>query len=222
MNDRTGKVLRIIAVVFMGLTAAMNLLGGIGTVCAAFLTKKYPPMWPLLDYQWLYQTLMIVTIVIGILCIWSTIGLARGGERAYRNALILLVIGTIVGGIHMYASLSLRGKAVPANMKLYTNAVTLLLFLLIRLPGLRDRVDFSKPTSSSDRATTGGVVAIVAGSVVITTELWVGASHVFQGSNWVRLLQAPLIAGGTILTLGGFALLMWARQGVLAPAPQQR
>ena len=74
----------------------MNLPGGIGTVCAAFLTAKYPPMWPLLDYQWLYQTLMIVTIVIGLLCIWSTIALARGGKRNYRNALILLVIGTIL------------------------------------------------------------------------------------------------------------------------------
>jgi hypothetical protein len=44
MNSRIGKALRIIAVILMGLNAAMNLLGGIGTVCAAFLTEKYPPM----------------------------------------------------------------------------------------------------------------------------------------------------------------------------------
>jgi len=82
MNDKTGKTLRIIAIIFMGLAAAMNLLGGIGTVCAAFLTKQFPPMWALLDYQWLYQVLMIVTIIIGIAGVWGTIILTKGKENA--------------------------------------------------------------------------------------------------------------------------------------------
>ena len=57
MNDRKGKALRTIAIIFMGLTAAMNVLGGAGTVCAAFLTKQFPPMWVFMDYQLLYQAL---------------------------------------------------------------------------------------------------------------------------------------------------------------------
>jgi len=97
MNDKSGRTLRIIAIVFMGLTAAMNILGGIGTVCAAFLTKQFPPMWALLDYQWLYQSLMIATIIVGIAGVWATIVLIRGRATAYRNALIVLVIGTILG-----------------------------------------------------------------------------------------------------------------------------
>ena len=32
-----GKILWVVAIIFMGLTATMNLLGGTGTVCAAFL-----------------------------------------------------------------------------------------------------------------------------------------------------------------------------------------
>ena len=36
MNDKTSKVLRATVIIFMGLTAAMNLLGGAGTICAAF------------------------------------------------------------------------------------------------------------------------------------------------------------------------------------------
>jgi len=222
MSDRTGKTLRIVGIVFMALNAAMNLLGGIGTVCAAFLTKKFPPMWALLDYQWLYQTLMIVTIVIGLVCIWSTIALARGKKHGYRNAIIVLVVGTIVAGIHMYASLQLRGKAMPANMKFYANAITLLLFLAFKLPGLRERVDFSRASSSEDKAMTGGLAAIVVGATVLTTELWVGTSHIFGSTNWVHVLRMPLLVGGTLLVASGLAVTLWAALGAASPAGAER
>ena len=91
-----------------------------------------------------------------------------------------------------------------------------MLFLLLRLPGLRQRVDFSRPTGDEDTAATGGVAALVAGTVVLTTELWVGASHVAGSSNWVHVLRLPLIAGGTLLILGGLALLLWASGGPLS------
>jgi len=222
MSDRTGKNLRVVGIVFMALNAAMNLLGGLGTVCAAFLTKKFPPMWALLDYQWLYQTLMIVTIVIGLLSIWSTIALVHAKKHAYRNAIILLVVGTIVAGIQMYASLQLRGKAVPANMKFYANVITLLLFLVFKLPGLRERVDFSRASSRDDNAMTGGLAAIVVGATVLTTELWVGTSHIFGASNWVHVLRMPLLVGGTVLVASGLALLLWAAFGAASRSPQQQ
>ena len=221
MNERRAKALRTAAIIFMGLTAAMNLLGGIGTVCAAFYTKKYPPMWKLLDYQWLYQTLMIVTIAIGILCAWSTMTLVHGKKHAYRNAVILLLIGSIVAGIQVYASLALRGKAVPANIKLYANVATLVLFLLLRLPAIRDWIDFAKPGDGTDRATTGGLAAFMIGCVVLSTESWVGSSHIFQGDNWVHVLQGTLTVGGTILILGGLAqLLRVALDGLPVPGRQ--
>ena len=220
MNDRKGKALRTIAIIFMGLTAAMNVLGGAGTVCAAFLTREHPSMWVFMDYQLLYQALMIVTIVIGIVNIWSTVKLVRGGENVYRSALIILVVGSIVSGIQMFASLAIRGKALPANMKFYTNLATLLIFLLLKLPGLRDQVDFSKG-GGTDGATAGGLAAIVAGSLTLTTEYWVGSSHVFQGTNWVHVLQMPLLIGGTFLTLGGLALLVWVAKDALSGAWQR-
>ena len=49
---------------------------------------------------------------------------------------------------------------------------------------------------------------MAAGTVVLTTELWVGSSHVFQGEHWVRLLQALVVVGAS-LTLGGF---FWMRR----------
>ena len=148
-RDRTGNTLRTIAIVGMGLTATMNIVGGIGTVCAAFLTKDFPPMWALLDYQWLYQALMIATILIGLAGVWVTVRLIRGGPGTYRWALLTLIIGTIVAGIQVYASFVLRGKTVPANIKLYTNLLTLIYFLVLRIPSLFDRVRFDDPRESS-------------------------------------------------------------------------
>jgi hypothetical protein len=203
MNDKTGKALRIVAIVLMAIAGAMNILGGVGTVCAAFLTKQFPPMWPLLDYQWLYQAIMIITIILGGANIWSVVRLSRGGRHAYRNALILLGVGTLVGAVHVFASLALRGKAVPANMKLYSNALALLFFLLIGIPGLRQRVGFSGPTDTSTRTTAGGMAAIIAGMLVLTTSLWVGSSHIFEGNNWTDVLRTPLLACGLALLAGG-------------------
>lgn len=211
MNGKSGKTLRIIAIVFMGLTAAMNILGGIGTVCAAFLTKQFPPMWALLDYQWLYQSLMIVTIIVGIAGVWATIVLIRGRATAYRNALIVLVIGSVLGAIQYYASMTLRGSATPANMKFFINAFTLLFFLLLKLPGLRDRVDFTKPGDEETQATTSGLTAVVTGLFVLTTSIWAGPSHSIVGENWVLVLQGQLIATGILLTIVGIRSLLRRR-----------
>lgn len=161
MNNKGGKGLRTLGIVLMAITAAMNILGGVGTVCAAFLTKKFPPMWALYDYRLLYQALMIITILLGIAGVWAAVCLGRGAKRAYWNAVILLVVGTIVAGVHVYASLALRGKAIPANFKLYANALTLLVFLIFRLPGLRSRVNFGRPTEKGSQAASGGLAAIM-------------------------------------------------------------
>ena len=210
MNDRTGKTLRTVGLIFFGLTTAMNLLGGIGTTCAAFLTRDYPPYWVLIkeDMQWLYQGLVITTVLIGLVGIWVTIQLARGKKNAFRNALIVLVIGTILAGIQFYYSLQLFGKATPANMKFFSNVVTLILFLIYLIPGIRERVSFSKNNGGTDKNTAGGLAAIVVGILLLTTPVWAGPSHSFQGVNWVNLLQTELNISGILLTGGGVALLM--------------
>jgi hypothetical protein len=208
MKDSLGTILRIITIIFMGLAGAMNLLGGIGTVCAAFLTEQFPPMLALLDYQWLYQTLMIMTILIGLAGVWTMIRLTKGGETVYRDALIVLVVGTVVGAVHYFASLTLRGKAAPANVKLYLNILTLLLFLLLRLPGIRDRVDFGGPADKGVGQRAAGLTAIIVGSVVLTTHLWVGGSHVYEGVNWTHVLGEFLSGCGLTLIASGILMLI--------------
>lgn len=210
MNSKTGKILRIVAVILLGLTAAMNLLGGVGTTCAAFFTKKYPPMWALIDYQWLYQTLVVLTVPLGLVMIWATVVLVRGKSNALKIAIWLLIIGTVLGAVHMGASLALRGKAVPANVKLYLNLATLIIFIILSLPGVKKFVDFSKPSGASSSATAGGLAAIVAGLMMLTTVVWAAPTHTYQGDNWVNVIYVPLMSAGALLTMLGFGLLAFA------------
>jgi vacuolar-type H+-ATPase subunit I/STV1 len=179
-------------------------------------------MWVFSDYQWLYRSLMIITIIIGILCAWSVMGLIRGGKNAFRNAVILLVVGSIVAGIQYYYSLEIRGKATPANVKFFSNFGPLLFFLALRLPGIRDRVDFSYSGTGSVRSAAGGLAAIVAGILVITTSIWAGPSHTFDGVNLVHVLRIPLLAGGATLSMGGIALLLWTALDISFPRTIQQ
>ena len=200
---KSGKGLKITAIIFMAMTAAMNLLGGAGTVCAAFLTRDFPPMWDLLDYQWLYQPLMILTILTGIAGIWITIKLVRGGEKVYRNALIILGVGSAFGLTQYVASQMIRGASAPANVKFYINFITLLIFLALRLPGIKEKVDFTSSVKS--KGTTGGMAAFVAGTIILSTFIWAAPTHMYLGDNWLMVLELPLLISGTALTVGGLA-----------------
>lgn len=142
MNDRTEKILRTIGILFFGLATVMNLHGGIGTSCAAFLTENYPSFSALIiqGRQWLYQGLVVGTVVIALVGISVLIELIRGGKKSFRHALIVLMIGTILAGIQYFSSLQLFGKAAPANVKFYINLITLIIFLIYLIPGIRDRV----------------------------------------------------------------------------------
>jgi len=210
MKNTFGKIMRVLAIVFMAMTAAMNVMGGAGTSCAAFFTKNFPPYWILIkpvDYRWLYQSFVILTLAIGIAGIAVTIGLIRGAKHAYRNTMIVLMIGTLLNAVHYVSSLSIIGKAAPANVVFYINTLTLIFFLLLLIPGLRDKVNFTKGGKDADKTTGGGLAAMVAGAVILSTPMWVGATHVYMGTNWVDVLAVPIYFFGTLLFLGGLALL---------------
>ncbi|RPI88102.1 MAG: hypothetical protein EHM41_02580 [Chloroflexi bacterium] len=212
MNSKLGRIIRIVFIVFMGMTGFMNLVGGIGTSCAAFFTKKYPPMWSLLDYQWLYQTFVVVTTLIGIAGIWATISLVRARKGSYNLSLIVLVLGCVIGAIHYFSSLALRGAATPANVVFFINVGTLVIALLFKIPKIREQVDLEKPAAKSDRLAAAGLASIVAGAVLLTVVYWAGPSHMYEGVNWVNVIFWPLNISGTLLAFGGFGLLVYARK----------
>jgi hypothetical protein len=215
--DKTGKAYRITAIIFMGMTAAMNVLGGAGTSCAAFSNNVgYRLAFKeLLDYRWLYQGLVVTTILIGIAGVWATVKLVQGGPNVYRNVLIILVIGVVLSGIQYYASMSLRGKAAPANVKFYINAFTFLLFLLFLVPGIKEKVDFSTPISKAEKAASAGAAAFITGIITLTVFTWAGPTHTFFGENWVYVFYWPIIVSGGVLTIGGMGALIWAARQII-------
>jgi hypothetical protein len=217
MSKKTGRVLRTVAIVFLGLTAAMNLLGGIGTTCAAFgFTMTYRRAFAdLHDYKWLYQALVVTTILIGIAGAWATYALAKGRNKAFRNTMIILVIGTILAGVQFAASMALRGEATPANVKFLANAVTLVFFLVLRIPSIWQHIDFSAPEERIDGATAGGMAAIVAGLLVLTVPTWAASSHTYEGTNWVLVLKQPLEFSGLLFLISGIGVLAWVSAHVL-------
>jgi hypothetical protein len=207
--NKTGKVLRIVAIVMLGMTAAMNLLGGIGTTCAAFSNNVGYRMAfiELMDYRWLYQILVVTTILVGLAGIWATARLVRGSPNIYRDILIILVVGTILGGVQYFASMTLRGKAAPANVKFYLNILTLILFLVFRLPGIWNKLDFTGPGGKTETRAGVGMAALIIGMLTITIFMWAGPSHTFFNQNWTYVLFVPLILVGSGFTLWGIWLI---------------
>ncbi len=216
------KVLRISAIIMMGMTAAMNLFGGAGTYCAAFSNNIGYRMAfkALMDYRWLYQIVMVATVLTGIAGVMALIKLIRGKPGVYRFTLIVLAIGTVLGGTQFFASLILRGAATPANVKFFINLATLILFLIFLLPGIKDKVDFSQPMEKAEKDSTAGIVSILVGITALTIFAWAGPSHTYFGENWVYVLEVPLLVIGTTLTVGGFItvlramLILFSEQGI--------
>ena len=217
--DKTGKTIRIVAIVLLGMTAAMNLLGGIGTTCAAFSSNVGYRMAfkEIMDYRWLYQILVVTTILIGLAGIWGLIKLVRGGPGIYRDILIILVVGCILAGIHYFASMTLRGKAAPANVKFYINILTLIVFLLFKLPGIREKVNFNSPGGKNETSAAGGVAAIMVGTLTLTVFHWAGPSHTFFQQNWTYVFYLPLVVAGTALVLWGIVLIGKVVRNIFAP-----
>ncbi len=209
---KTGKILRILAIILFGLVTAMNLLGGIGTSCVAFSSNVGYRMAfkELMDYRWLYQGLVVTTILLGIAGIWGLIRLIRGGAKVFRDALILLIVGSVLGGVHYFTSLALRGEAAPANVKFYINLLTLIVFLVFKLPGVRKYIDFGKPGGRSEMKAAAGTAALVVGVPCLTVFQWAGPSHTILQQNLTYEFYVPLVTAGATLVLAGIGLILKA------------
>jgi hypothetical protein len=219
-----GKIIRIIGIVLFAITTFFNLMGGVGTSCLALNPTRWSPaMAKLAPYQWLYILLMITATVVAIWGILVTIALARGKQHAYRNALIVLALSALAAGVQTYASIALRGKGAPQNIRFYITTFTLVVFLILRLPPIWKLIGgFQR--GEGDVATTVGLAAFVGGLVVLTTLVWATPTHIGpDGANWVNVLRLPLLIGGSLLAFGGAALVWNAhRRGRAVIAEEAR
>lgn len=199
-----GKTLRFIGIVLMALTGGFTLLGGIGTTCAALFPTKWESLAPLAPFQWLYLLFVVTGIFLGVLGLRATIRLIRGTDSAYRDALTALFTGVVIGVIHILVSRALRGKSMPVDAVVYMTVLTLLVFLLFRIPLLWQGADFRKGDSHSNRMA-GGAAAILLGCLTLTIQYTMGATHTWNGVNYANTFN-------TFMSLGGIgSLLLGAR-----------
>jgi hypothetical protein len=215
-NTWWGKTLRILGIVLMGLTAAFTLLGGAGTTCVAVNPTGFGEnMAPLAKFQWLYVLFVLTGIAIGIWGIRATLNLIKGTSNSYRMSIMALVAGVLVGGFHIYMSRLLRGKSLPVDMIVYTTILTLAVFLIFRIPGIWQAVNFDRGSKSGN---TGGLAAaitlILVGISVLALPFMMTETHTFVagGINWAATWSLPLNLIGSLLILDGLgwlALFLW-------------
>jgi hypothetical protein len=199
-------VLRFIGILFMGITAAVTLIGGVGTTCVALNPTAYDSMKAIAQYQWLYILYVLIGVALGIFGIRSTIQLARKKAGAERTALYILVAGVVIGAIHMWTSRALRGSSMPVDGVVYITALTLIVFLLFQLPKVREMGLF-EADAGGDTDTAGGITAFAIGALVLTVQIWAGPTHMIGGINYADAFHNALLLVGISIMLYGAGLL---------------
>ena len=128
-------------------------------------------------------------------------------KKAYNNTIIALILGLVVGITHMVTSRNLRGSSMPVDAVVYTTILTLIFFLIIRIPSIWAAVNFEKETSDSKEAS--GAAAIVMGFLVLTIQYLMSSTHTIGGINYADAWHLVLnIIGGGLVVIGSVALFL--------------
>jgi hypothetical protein len=199
------RMLRIIGIALMSLTAAFTIMGGAGTTCVTLDPTGYGGKFAgIAPFQWLYVLFVVVTVAIGVMGVRAVVLLIQGKKNAYRYTLIALVAGTVVGIIHIVASRTLRGGSMPVDMVVYTTVVTLVVFLLFRIPGIWQGVDFEKPTGEKKSGQQAAAIALAAcGLLVLAIPFVMSPTHTIGGVNYADAWRLSMRALGVALLLAG-------------------
>ena len=215
-NSFFAKFLRFIGIVLMGLTGGFTLLGGIGTTCAALFPTKYESMAALAPFQWLYILFVLIGIALGVMGIRATIMLIKGAGKAYNEAVYVMLAGTVIGFMHIMISRYLRGKSMPVDAVVYTTLLTLVIFLLFRIPFIWQGVNFDKGNTKSNLPA-GGAAAILLGIMTLTIQYTMGSTHTWGGVNYADAFNMSMTVIGVGLLLLGAGLFVSVAQ-VWGPA----
>lgn len=210
MRGTLYKILRFIAMIMMGLTAVFTLMGGAGTSCVALAAEKFGEKMALIaPYKWLYVIFVLVTLAIGVMGIRAVVLLIKRRANAYRDCLIALIAGTVVGIIHMAVSRSLRGSSQPVDMVVYVTVLTLIIFLLLRIPAIWQGINLEKPGGGKDDLRNAAAIMLgLCGVATLTVQYWAGPTHMFSGINYADVWHTQLAIIGWGLILAGFALII--------------
>jgi ABC-type Na+ efflux pump permease subunit len=153
---------------------------------------------------------VLAGIAIGVWGIRATIKLVKGTPDSYLTTIKALVAGVAVGGFHIYASRMLRGKSMLVDAVVYTTILTLAVFLIFRIPGIWQGVNFDK---GSNNGNTGGwaaaITLVLVGISILSLPFMMAETHTFVagGINWAATWSPPLNLIGSLLIVDGLGWL---------------
>lgn len=207
--NKPNPFLRILGIVLLSLSALFTLLGGAGSSCIAFAAEKFGPKWePFIAIKPIFQVLVIVSLAAAAYGVYALVRLIKGKRSAYFQSLAFLLVGGAASAVQYYFSLELRGKTAPNSMRLYITVLTLVVLLIMRIPGIWERTGFGgKEGDAGSTRAGGGLALILCGLITLTCPLWAAPTHVIDGFNTANVLLWPLLGGGALLLLAGGLLL---------------
>ena len=196
---------------------AFTLMGGAGTSCVALNPTGFGDSFaPIAKFQWLYILFVLVTLAIGVMGVRAVVLLVKGKKNAYRYSLIAMLLGILVGGIHMVVSLALRGSSMPVDAVVYTTVLTLVVFLLFRIPGIWQGVDFEKPEGENKTGKQAAAIALGAvGLLALTIQFIMAPTHTINGVNFADVWHVALTAIGLALILSGIGTAFYTERVLL-------
>lgn len=213
-KDMTAYV-RGIIVVTMAMVAVFSILAGVGTVCIAWGAANWPPFRAFVPYQGIYQTITIITLMVGFAATVIAYAFVRGEKWAFNAAIVAILIGLVSGGVHMYYSDMIRGSTTPASLRVYVDIIALVVLFIIRMPFVWNKIDLTKPLGKNGSYTIPtGMACVAAGLGMLSTPFYAGPSHTFDGVNYVNYLMTELLVIGGVLVGFGAILLVLAKMKV--------
>lgn len=95
----------------------------------------------------------------------------------------------------------------PVDSVVYTAVLTLIIFLLFKIPAVWNKVDFSK-APKGDNETAGGAAAIISGVLAFTIQYWMEGTHTMNGGiNYGDAFHTSMTIVGWVLMFLGFGLI---------------
>lgn len=194
-----------LSAVLVGVTAAFNVLGGLGTTCVALFAERFgESMAPLVPYKWLYLLFVAGGVATGVWEACTIGGMVGRREKAFVRCALSLSAGALVAGGQAGSSLLLRGAAAPADMRLYLTLATLAVVLSGGgLGAFRARGDGAAEPSDGVAEDAGGAALLAAGALALVAPALVRATHVLAGADHSAAFGATLPLVGCALVLAG-------------------
>lgn len=206
-----GKSLRVVGIILMGITSVFTLMAGIGTTCVAVAAENFgPKMAVIAPYSWLYILFVLLTTAIGVYMLKALISLIKKKPQGFRETIISLVLGIIMGVIHMLVSRSLRGSSMPTDGVVYVTILTLIVFAIFKIPGVWNELHLDGTKPDDINRTAAAFTLLLCGIAVLTAPFWGASTHIFVdgGQNWANAWPTQMnLIGILLLVIGLFTLI---------------